>query len=74
MKKQNLRFVFTNFLNRFSIFIVLVLFSFACGTNQLYWYYAQMRNKQCEEKEASDLFETKDERDDCFLKIRYFSK
>ena len=27
---------------RFSIFIILVVFSFACGTNQLYWYYAQM--------------------------------
>jgi hypothetical protein len=56
--------------NRFFVFISLVLFSFACGLNQLYWYYAQMRETQCESKD----FETVEQREECFLNVKYFSK
>ena len=55
---------------KFIVLILLVVFSFSCGLNQLYWYYAQMRSKQCHEKE----FENYEEKEDCFLKIKYFSK
>ena len=48
----------------------LVLFSFCCGLNQLYWYYAQIRNKECQTK----YFNTIEERDECTLKFKYFSK
>ncbi len=48
----------------------MVVFSFACGLNQLYWYYAQMRDKECREKD----FDTVEEREECILKIKYFSK
>lgn len=50
--------------------MLLVLFSFACGLNQLYWYYAQMRQNQCETKH----FETLELKEECFLNVKYFSK
>lgn len=55
---------------KFVILILLVIFSFGCGLNQLYWYYAQMRFKQCE----TNSFETAEDREECFIKIKYFSK
>ncbi|CAF0808879.1 unnamed protein product [Brachionus calyciflorus] len=54
---------------KFAVFILLVVFSFSCGLNQLYWYYAQMRSNKCTEK----VFEDAEEREECFLKIKYFS-
>jgi hypothetical protein len=45
-----------------------VVFSFSCGLNQLYWYYAQMREKEC--IELRDL----EEKEECILKVKYFSK
>ena len=50
--------------------MLLVAFSFSCGFNQLYWYYAQMRMKECHTK----IFENPEERDECFLKVKYFAK
>lgn len=32
---------------KFGFFLVLVVFSFACGVNQLYWYYAGERDRTC---------------------------
>jgi len=37
----------------------LVLFSFACGLNQLFWYYATMRQKDCASKPKDGLCEDK---------------
>ena len=34
---------------KFCFIVVLVIFSFACGVNQLYWYYASVRQKECNE-------------------------
>jgi transient receptor potential cation channel subfamily C len=35
---------------RFSVLIILVAFAFACGLNQLFWYYARMKKNECEQK------------------------
>lgn len=32
---------------KFFIVYCLVLFAFACGLNQLFWYYATMRSNEC---------------------------
>ncbi|KAK3099549.1 hypothetical protein FSP39_006161 [Pinctada imbricata] len=32
---------------KFAVLYVLVLFSFACGLNHLYWYYATLREEEC---------------------------
>ena len=53
---------------KFTVLILLVIFSFSCGLNQLYWYYAQMRDNDC--KELRDA----EEKDECILKVKYFSK
>lgn len=55
---------------KFAVFILLVVFSFSCGLNQLYWYYAQMRSNKCNERD----FDDPEEQEECFLKIKYFSK
>ena len=34
---------------RFSVLILLVAFAFACGLNQLFWYYARMKKGECEQ-------------------------
>jgi hypothetical protein len=54
---------------KFGVFIILVLFSFACGLNQLYWYYAQMKYNECDVK----VFESLEEKEDCYLNVKYFS-
>ena len=33
---------------KFCFIAVLVIFSYACGVNQLYWYYAEERARQCQ--------------------------
>lgn len=35
---------------KFSVLILLVAFAFACGLNQLFWYYARMKKSECELK------------------------
>ncbi len=50
----------------FSIF-TLVLFAFACGLNQLLWYYSEMEKKACDEREVK-------ERTDACIKWRRFAK
>ncbi|XP_033743329.1 LOW QUALITY PROTEIN: transient receptor potential-gamma protein-like [Pecten maximus] len=32
---------------KFAIVYMMVLFSFSCGLNHLYWYYATLREKEC---------------------------
>jgi hypothetical protein len=32
---------------KFSVLILLVAFAFACGLNQLFWYYARMKKSEC---------------------------
>ena len=32
---------------KFGFVYLLVLFAFACGLNQLFWYYALMRQTEC---------------------------
>ena len=34
---------------KFSFLVILVIVAFACGINQLYWYYAAARQKECKE-------------------------
>ncbi|KAI3383674.1 hypothetical protein SNEBB_009258 [Seison nebaliae] len=34
-------------ITKFLLIILLVAFAFACGLNQLYWYYASMRETEC---------------------------
>ncbi|CAF5126284.1 unnamed protein product, partial [Rotaria magnacalcarata] len=34
---------------KFSVLILLVAFAFACGLNQLFWYYARMKKAECEQ-------------------------
>ena len=55
---------------RFAMFFGIVVSSFACGLTQLYWYYAQMRENQCHVKR----FETLEQKEECFLNVKYFSK
>ena len=33
---------------KFAFVAFLVVFSYACGVNQLYWYYAETRQRECE--------------------------
>lgn len=33
---------------KFFLVYCLVLFAFACGLNQLFWYYASMRQQECD--------------------------
>ncbi|VBB31478.1 unnamed protein product [Acanthocheilonema viteae] len=37
---------------KFLLIYFLVLFSFACGLNQLLWYYAAMRQQECEKYQS----------------------
>ena len=39
---------------KFSVLIILVVFAFACGLNQLFWYYARMKKDECEKDPTSD--------------------
>lgn len=57
---------------KFATLILLVVFSFACGLNQLYWYYANMKEQECEILQKTDISE--EEIEECYLKIKYFSK
>ena len=50
---------------KFAVLYVLVLFSFACGLNHLYWYYATLRERECK-------FELKSE--SCNRKYKSFAK
>jgi len=53
---------------KFSVLIILVAFAFACGLNQLFWYYARMKKKECEE-------DTTNVEDICTKEIhKHFSK
>ncbi|ELT89523.1 hypothetical protein CAPTEDRAFT_172686 [Capitella teleta] len=47
----------------FLFIAVLVIFSYACGVNQLYWYYAEARTKACNDCLA--LAVTLDDRSNC---------
>ncbi|MFH4980508.1 hypothetical protein AB6A40_007217 [Gnathostoma spinigerum] len=40
---------------KFFLVYCLVLFAFACGLNQLMWYYASMRQRECEQFRAMSL-------------------
>ena len=33
---------------KFAFILFLVCFSYSCGVNQLYWYYAEERSRECE--------------------------
>lgn len=48
----------------------LVLFAFACGTNQLLWYYADLDKRKCNEA-LRDREETKSESDACYRWRRF---
>ena len=37
---------------KFLFIALLVCFSYSCGVNQLYWYYAEVRSRDCNECEA----------------------
>jgi hypothetical protein len=39
---------------KFSVLIILVAFAFACGLNQLFWYYARMKKGECEKNPGDD--------------------
>jgi hypothetical protein len=39
---------------KFSVLILLVAFAFACGLNQLFWYYARMKKSECQQKIHED--------------------
>ncbi|CAF0793560.1 unnamed protein product, partial [Didymodactylos carnosus] len=48
---------------KFSVLIMLVAFAFACGLNQLFWYYARMKKRECAAQlaqSASDEYCAKD--------------
>lgn len=47
----------------FLFIAVLVIFSYACGVNQLYWYYAEARQKSC--NECLDSSASKYEQNEC---------
>ena len=53
---------------KFFVIFLLVLFSFACGLNHLYWYYSRVHARDC-------MFGTDDQKDiSCDRKYRSFSK
>ncbi|CAF2578783.1 unnamed protein product [Rotaria sp. Silwood2] len=41
---------------KFSVLILLVAFAFACGLNQLFWYYARMKKSECEQDVGFDEY------------------
>ncbi|CAF4493895.1 unnamed protein product [Rotaria sp. Silwood1] len=41
---------------KFSVLILLVAFAFACGLNQLFWYYARMKKNECEQEAGFDEY------------------
>ena len=41
---------------KFSVLIILVAFAFACGLNQLFWYYARMKKTDCEETPSDEEY------------------
>ncbi|UJR21541.1 hypothetical protein I4U23_024626 [Adineta vaga] len=41
---------------KFSVLILLVAFAFACGLNQLFWYYARMKKTECEQDSSPDEY------------------
>ncbi|CAF0894620.1 unnamed protein product [Rotaria sordida] len=45
---------------KFSVLIILVAFAFACGLNQLFWYYARMKKNECEHDSGLDEYCAKD--------------
>ncbi|CAF4574860.1 unnamed protein product [Rotaria socialis] len=45
---------------KFSVLILLVAFAFACGLNQLFWYYARMKKSECENDTSFDEYCSKD--------------
>lgn len=45
---------------RFSFLIMLVAFAFACGLNQLFWYYARMKKIECQKDASVDEYCAKD--------------
>ncbi len=50
--------------------LLLVIFSFSAGLNQLYWYYAQIGNEKC----LATVFENAEQKEECLLKVKYFAK
>lgn len=46
---------------------ILVLFSFACGLNHLYWYYATLRAQECDADPTG-------QHDSCDRKFKSFAK
>ena len=52
---------------KFCCVYFLVLFSFACGLNHLYWYYATLRSQECQ-ADPSGLHES------CNRKFKSFAK
>ena len=47
---------------QFLLIAFLVIFAYACGVNQLYWYYADQRKEECNIclKDAKDAQDTKE--------------
>ncbi len=41
---------------KFSVLILLVAFAFACGLNQLFWYYARTKKNECQSKPNDDEY------------------
>ncbi|CAF0722199.1 unnamed protein product [Adineta ricciae] len=41
---------------KFSVLILLVAFAFACGLNQLFWYYARMKKTECDQDSTPDEY------------------
>lgn len=50
---------------KFVFVFLLVLFSFACGLNHLYWYYANLRQQECASNSSAES---------CDRKYRSFAK
>jgi len=48
---------------KFLFIALLVCFSYSCGVNQLYWYYAEARSRECDECQADN--QTSDVRTEC---------
>lgn len=44
-------------MSKFVVFLILVVFAFACGLNQLYRHYAEAQNSECEKCRASNVKE-----------------
>ena len=53
---------------RFVMIIMLVMFAFSAGLNQLYWYYAHIGNEKC----LATIFDTAEDKEECFFIQIYY--